>query len=112
MAETKTTHTPGPWQVGTLANREDGNGDDERIIEQYPGGPVIGTAWPMGEDFDGENDHAEREANARLIAAAPELLAVARAVLDAWHANGRNFERPEPAHVTQARAVLARLEAL
>lgn len=64
--------TPGPWEVGPLAGREDGNGNDERVIQLYDGGPVIASAWPMGEDFNKE-DAPERDANARLLAAAWEM---------------------------------------
>jgi hypothetical protein len=63
-----TPHTPGPWRVGDIVGDE----LDERLIEG-PHGEGVGTTWMMGADFDGENEYAEREANARLIAAAPEL---------------------------------------
>lgn len=66
-------HTPGPWQVSAeLFDIEN------RPIELSPGGPVIAVVWPMGEDFDDTDTAPQREANARLIAAAPDLLAVVR----------------------------------
>lgn len=72
-------HTPGPWHVGRL----DGGDMDERVIEVYDGGPVIGTVWQMGADFDGEVDNSpERDANANVIAAGPELLDACIQALD------------------------------
>lgn len=52
----KTQHTPGPWTV-----------DDNGFIYDYAGNTI---ADPHCSDIDLD----EREANARLIAAAPELL--------------------------------------
>jgi hypothetical protein len=55
-----TQHTPGPWSVSPYNNITSKNGTIAKI-EQMPG-----------------NDEAERKANARLVAAAPELLQVAK----------------------------------
>jgi len=60
-----TTHTPGPWYCKPTA------GDHDFLI--YPEGP--GNAIAIVRDFD--------EANARLIAAAPELLAACEVAQDA-----------------------------
>jgi hypothetical protein len=99
-------HTAGPWQVGPLANREDGNGNDERVIELYDGGPCIATAWPMGEDCDRE-DAPAREANARLIAAAPDLLAALRDLVESLqYEELRDGTYPD---LSEARALLARI---
>ena len=51
-------HTPGPWTMGNIRP-----GDKEIIIEE----PSVSV------DYD-DVDHKEQEANAQLIAAAPELL--------------------------------------
>lgn len=73
-------HTPGPWHRG------EGNGEgaifarEGRMRFEAPGGttlyPIcsIVTGWKASED----------EANARLIAAAPDMLAAGRAVVAAW----------------------------
>jgi len=60
-------HTPGPWihaidfgQVGSIESQN---------------GTVIAQAQALVRDYD----HAERNANARLIAAAPDLLAACQA---------------------------------
>ena len=78
------THTPGPWTI-----------DHQRIGP--PGEPVAllcdvndsmaGTVidWPRGHDSGTAMsiDDAENEANARLIAIAPELLAIVQHLADA-----------------------------
>jgi hypothetical protein len=103
-------HTPGPWEVGPLANREDGNGNDERVIETYDGGPTIATAWPMADDFN-RDDAPEREANARLIAAAPDLLdLVSRLVGEVVTPEYGTDLVIDPAVIHEARALLAQIE--
>ena len=72
-------HTPGPWRV-----------TDE--ICRFSGGEVIrpnngdGVDSPVAFvcDFNRYDRDEERQANARLIAAAPELLAAAKAVIRAF----------------------------
>lgn len=58
----KTTHTPGPWYTGI-------NDDDSDKVFQDGSGVAIMSG--------GRRSQAERDANARLIAAAPDLLAFA-----------------------------------
>ena len=65
-----TKHTPGPWTIG--------NGDDLQeghvSIDALDHGALAQVVWKMIDD-----DHSPRcEANARLIAAAPELLEIAK----------------------------------
>lgn len=68
--ETKTTHTPGPWIHRTRAR--DGHAD---IIEDSKRRGFVQVGVPVAEspilDYPHENTQT---ANARLIAAAPELL--------------------------------------
>ena len=84
------THTPGPWAIKTNGNHSDGhsgvtvyakcNGRDQTCAEIYPGNwhdNYGGIGWD-GEEFEPGTD---QEANARLIAAAPELLAALRAFM-------------------------------
>ena len=71
-----TKHMPGPWRAGKgygVANVEiESGGRPSRIVAFVPtkepveGKDIPGTVWVPSE---------EREANARLIAAAPDLLA-------------------------------------
>lgn len=71
------THTPGPW----VAVRED---EYRSTIEAEGGERVIGSAF--GQWDDTTEKHAEIEPNAKLIAAAPDLLStlqkVRAAILD------------------------------
>lgn len=65
---TKTLHTPGPWRVvGPQAVKS-------------PTGEVA-TVYPARHSESIEEEDAGREANARLIAAAPDLLAALRDII-------------------------------
>jgi hypothetical protein len=66
---TEAKHTPGPWAVHPSKAR----------VDAFVGGaplPVCELLWPTDQ-----RSEAETEANARLIAAAPELLAACKAML-------------------------------
>ena len=69
-AETKTQHTPGPWLNG-------GSAKDGEFTNWFVSAPPNCIA--VCPERDGSS-----EANARLIAAAPELLAACREVAE-WH---------------------------
>jgi len=63
-------HTPGPWgQNLTL----DHDGDELRVVRDGAPAPGFHVAMVYGHGGDYEHDTA-RQANGRLIAAAPELL--------------------------------------
>lgn len=66
----QTTHTPGPWMVRPII---DFDGDWEARITKA--GEAIGSLTQAGS-----RDRREAEANARLIAAAPDLMAVCVAI--------------------------------
>lgn len=59
---------------------------------------------------DAITDGAEAEANAQLIAAAPELLAALQAAFDSWYDDPRHFQARELAWVSMARAAIAKAE--
>ena len=82
-------HTPGPWTV----NGRSIDSIDRRIVATTEGIYRRERARP-----------AEQEANARLIAAAPELLTFVRTVLD------HHDEDPIIDLKSDARALLARIE--
>jgi hypothetical protein len=86
MAETK--HTPGPWNL-SKPDVESGNTDDYLIWVPAELGRYEIVERVGGQVYDhgtGEYlDYSEVEANAHLIAAAPELLEVAEMVLDQLH---------------------------
>lgn len=79
-------HTPGPWRLAGLAGIEDQ--DDQRVIEKFDG-YTIATAWIMGDD-NSRADAPERDANARLIVASPDLLDACIQALD--HVFGGRYE--------------------
>ncbi len=63
--QTKTTYTPGPWKVSS--------GSDGREIISHS----CGVSFPIAKVCDGlgkANGFKEAQANARLIASAPEML--------------------------------------
>lgn len=63
-----TQHTPGPWHVGVK--------QAEKIVYDSTGWAVANATV-----YHGENDAEQVKANARLIAAAPDLLEFAKAVV-------------------------------
>ena len=72
-----TNHTPGPW---TIDHQQIGPPGEPVALLCDMTAPSPGTVveWPRGEYWlltDDPFDDAENEANARLIASAPELLA-------------------------------------
>ena len=75
-------HTPGPW---TRDAERDGRMRDESAAVRGPDGLFIAAAF----DFNRTDRDAEVEANARLIAAAPELLAACLAYQDWTDASER-----------------------
>lgn len=68
----ETQHTPGPWHTGTMPDTARSiYAAEGRMRCEEKGTCLYPIAWTV--DFDGE-----AEANARLIAAAPELLTACR----------------------------------
>lgn len=112
-------HTPGPWYLKhehpAIAHAR-ANGDDRFPVppEKYHWG-IVRISTPCG-DFvvSGENDTASRrQANARLIAAAPELLAaLERIARDQDHLNEDDFAKANGSAACwmrdQARSAIAR----
>ena len=77
------THTPGPWRIDH--QRIGPHGEPVALLCDV-NDPMSGTVidWPRGNDSGTAMsiDDAENEANARLIAAAPETLAALKSLLD------------------------------
>lgn len=76
-------HTPGPWSCWSTSN----HAHDYRLFK--PNGAELPYVAPG-------NDHSEARANARLIAAAPDMLDILRAALDPErddHADALNMAR-------------------
>lgn len=92
------THTPGPWTAHDLAGTP--VNDPSVMSEKH----CVATVWI--------NDISRKQAgaNARLTAAAPELLAALREMLsDYEEAYGGQLD-DEPTVMRQARAALAKAE--
>lgn len=84
-----TQHTPGPWE---LVKQED---DFEIKHKVY----FIGSVY----DF---NQFPENEANARLIAAAPDLLEALEYMIE--EATSGQFSNPSEEEIQKARAAIAK----
>lgn len=100
--DTEPRHTPGPWRIGT--HKEASEAGTTNLPVWGPDGQA--TCWV--EDRGGETRD-----NARLIAAAPAMLAALVRMLDqaegCWqHHYGENPEGgPVPEHIAMARAAIA-----
>lgn len=80
-AEAQNRITSGPWKVERVADEPD---HEDEIAINTPEAICVARVWPVGEDFDCEAGKGPNQrANARLIAAAPELLAALQMVCDA-----------------------------
>lgn len=76
----KASHTPGPWSVhpATIGGNQIVRGPDgERVC-------LCDTASPYRKPQGRSHEPQDRVANARLISAAPDLLAACKAALDRW----------------------------
>ena len=94
------SHTPGPWSI----QRHD-KGDSRRLLVVGKSGMVADVDW---------NDKDENEANARLIAAAPDLLAALKSMLKRAVALDQSATVDGLANcdaIAKARAAIAKAEA-
>jgi hypothetical protein len=91
--------TPGPWKYHL------GRGASPRFHIQTEGGYQIASTTELVRHSQAVEENSAREANARLIAAAPELLLVAKEFLDLMEIKGMDPEYRE--HV---RAIIAKAE--
>ena len=102
-------HTPGPWRKVT-ANDYKSLGVETVSDDIYARVTICEIQLAHGEPFNSdEND--EPKANARLIAAAPELLASLVAILetaDISFGEGEQAARVGNAVISQARAAIAK----
>jgi hypothetical protein len=83
-------HTPGPWSVFKAATE---NGEFS----------INATGPYIAETIGGI---AEEEANANLIAAAPDLLEALQSVVNAWEEPDLGWEAAEKVHAAIAKATL------
>lgn len=102
--KTEQKHTPGPWRQGARGPN---------------GCPVVGTEHGLMVAMlaHSHHDHPEEaEANAHLIAAAPDLLAVLKEAADFWDSAADTDDRTAwiriliDYHLPKMRAAIARAE--
>lgn len=74
MAE-QVSHTPGPWHVWHTTNVT-------TLLESGRPERIVANCGVFSDGREADSGYEENEANARLIAAAPELLAALHAVLN------------------------------
>lgn len=79
-----THHTPGPWFCHL------GRGANPRFHIQTSGGYQIASTTELSRHSVAYEENAQREANARLIAAAPELLAALKEYVDRHEASAKD----------------------
>ncbi len=99
--ETTGKHTPGPWEVGDGGVR----GSEHTIYCSDRTGSAVATVKFEPIDLTGRSPH-ERAANARLIAAAPDLLAACKMVADI----AVSWSPITPGDIAQVRAAIAKAE--
>jgi hypothetical protein len=112
-------HTPGPWQLATREREETFEGLTFKRRSIYGTQSAVLIADVCGPEIRCEmHAHAEFEANARLIAAAPELLAALVEMTDLADKLGEIAERAGAINrayldeqIAQARSALAKAEA-
>lgn len=86
----KPKHTPGPWRVGYAAFCVDAG--PMKICDIRGWGHLTGTG---GLNLPPEKAKAIQVANANLISAAPELLQVAKLILEEWEKPTEGVQRGE-----------------
>lgn len=69
-------HTPGPWMAPDIMQYE------ESRINIFAEDTCVGCAYHLTDDPQNADD--ECKANARLIAAAPDMYDVLKTILDVW----------------------------
>lgn len=79
-------HTPGPWEVAEAGSWKDGKRTSMEYFVRRPGDDVAIAS----DIIDPANDDAPSEVNARLIAAAPELLEALEQLLNQFDSEIHN----------------------
>lgn len=102
----RTEHTPGPWRI--KATLDDGHGNDklrigpEEAFKPFGGCGCCGSPWINGDTRE------QQIANAELIVAAPEMLEVLEAILNAMDGHGFRESTLSAFHRKRAEAVVAK----
>jgi len=108
-------HTKGEWEIIYMTDENFGKPikvpesirvkewEHNNLVGDYNGCIVCNLY-----DSHGNRPHAykEVEANAKLIAAAPELLEACQAALNSWHSKPSNFYKKEPLYLEMLRKAI------
>lgn len=106
-------HTPGPWAAVDQGDRLDHHGTPYvSIFGGTNGGGTVATVHNIHPGNQPGDLRTARDANARLIAAAPELLQAVNGLIEAvkfsgWHIDDRRWTSP----IQKAMNLIAKLEA-
>ncbi len=94
-------HTAGPWTIRTTNNEVLSGSHWREIMAVTSAGEAV-----VGEIFEGDVDDGEAAANANLIAASPEMLALLHQYIDdlRYPPEGDSIER----RIAAAKAVIAK----
>jgi hypothetical protein len=102
-AQSRDTFTPGPWICHSGAVWQDGP-------HVYPKGNADGIPIARMDREDRRTTPVERDNNAKLIAAAPELLDALKVFLEAWDNNDVTTTAAMEAAERQTRMAIAKAE--
>ena len=103
-------HTPGPWRVETWRYPQ-GHGDIVTIQTDQDAISTVCDLWR-----DGEHSTDERNANGRLITAAPEMCALLQSAVSCWGfmatdmSHGADERNAAKVARDEARALLATID--
>jgi hypothetical protein len=105
--ETKDKHTPGDWHIEIYQDSQDTRAariwTDRPETEGCKANPDICHVYAIGDDG---RPGGEMEANAKLIAACPDLLAALVLCVENYENNGGLLKEGTPSHIMHARAAI------
>jgi hypothetical protein len=111
------SHTPGPWQVGELNGKYYGTDvlteSGELIVYRLGSSDTAPSERATPNGYDGHYERAETLANARLIAAAPDLLAALKALVAGVERDDNPLDEghfQDSPEMEDARAAIAKAE--
>lgn len=109
----KAKHTPGPWRHNGLERSKPHVHDEQKAVAVWAGEtPVALCKWDVGRY--GPVDDETADANARLIAAAPDLLVILKRILYAHDTGNCGASMGEAilcrSYAEHARAAIAKAE--
>ena len=94
------SYTPGPWKISEH--------NDYIYSADTPGKDIFRLDWICQFFYKTEDDMPNREANARLIVAAPDLLVACETALDALGCDRTRIDRLEAQRIIHAAIKKAR----